>query len=134
MTKEEFVGSMKYLGIAYGKAYNQDEIELYYDFLGDYSNSVFVKAIKHIIKTSKFAPTTSDLINACDKFKDDYKNEVLEYMKQCGYFKIPQEYDKAIQWLLKNNVPSWFKEDMNHYAKQMHNSRLETQQTHLIGG
>lgn len=134
MTEIEFTSYMKYLGTAYRKEYTQEELELNFDFLREYSSKVFANAIKSIIRRSKFAPSISELIEECDKQKENYKNDVLEYMKKCGYFKAPQEYDKAVQWLLHNNVPSWFKEDMNEYAKQMNNSRLETKERILIGG
>lgn len=126
MNETEFVSYMKYLGTAFGKDYSREEIEVYYDFLKEYSPKTFASAVKSIIKNSKFAPKVNELIETCERCKEHLKHDVLEYMKKCGYFKIPQEYDKAVTWLEKDNVPTWFKEDMNEYAKKMNAQALES--------
>lgn len=134
MTKEELLKGLTYLGTAYGKEYSTIECEQHYDFLKDYSYKTFVAAIKNIIRKSKFLPKITELLEECENCKERTKFEVLEYMNNQGYFKAGSEYDKAIMFLEKNNIPEWFKEDLNRYYKMMLENRLEHKETLLIGG
>lgn len=134
MTQEECVKGLKYLSIAYGSdGFSQDECVVYYEFLAEFSYETFRTAVKNLIRKSKFIPKINELVDECTKCKSQIKNDVLEYMKAQGYFKIPQEYDKAVGWLQTGNVPSWFKADMNTFYKSMMACRLEHNQTKLLG-
>lgn len=75
---KEFIKNMTYLGLAYDKQYTQEEIKLYYDFLKDFSDDVIVKAIKEIIKTSKFIPKITELVEKCQSIKENISFDVLE--------------------------------------------------------
>lgn len=134
MTEIECTKGLTYLGTAYGKEYSQIECEQHYDFLRDYSYKTFVAAIKNIIRKSKFLPKITELLEECDNCKERTKFEVLEYMKSQGYFKDGSEYDKAIMFLEKNNIPEWFKADLREYHRMMLENRLEHQETLMIGG
>lgn len=114
---EEFIKNMTYLGLAYDKQYTQEEIKLYYDFLKYFSDDVIVKAIKEIIKTSKFIPKINELIEKCEEIKKETQYEIIEKMKNQGYFKTTQEYEKAIMFLNTNIIPKWFIEDMKKYQQ-----------------
>lgn len=133
MTKQELVKGLTYLGTAYGKEYSEIECEQHYDFLKDYNYQTFVKAIKNIIKKSKFLPKITELLEECENCKEQTKFEVLEYMKSQGYFKAGSEYDKAVSFLERNIIPSWFKEDLNRYYKMMVQNRLEHNERLMIG-
>lgn len=129
----ELAAGMKRIGIAYGKEYTPEECELYYDFLKEYKLDTWKKAVNTYIKESKFPPKPADLIEMCERFKEQIKYEVLEFMKEKGYFKHPDEYEKATKWLELDNIPSWFREDLNEYYKMMNQVKLEHKETLLIG-
>ena len=125
MTEIECTKGLTYLGTAYGKEYSKIECEQHYDFLRDYSYKTFVAAIKNIIRKSKFLPKITELLEECENCKEQTKFEVLEYMKNQGYFKSGSEYDKAISFLERNIIPEWFKEDLREYQRKMLENRLE---------
>lgn len=135
MTKEEFKDSISYLGIAYNKEFTKKELQLYYDFLKDYNDETLVKAIKNIIKKSKFLPKINELIDECNNCKQNIKYEVVEFMLRSGYFKkgdyeeldFEQElrnYEKTKKFINENNVPLWLQKDINYYYKLMKQDRL----------
>ena len=129
---EEFIKNMTYLGLAYDKQYTQEEIKLYYDFLKEFDDDVVVKAIKEIIKTSKFIPKITELVKCCEKIKESIRFDVLEYMNKVGYFKDTREYQKASLFLEKNVIPYWLQKDIDIYYKQMVNNRLSNSSRMLI--
>lgn len=133
MKNIELVQGLQMLGMAYGKEFTQQECELYYEFLREYNYETFKKAIKNIIRTSKFIPKINEIIEACDKAKEQTRFEVLEYMNQQGYFKHPREYEKASLFMERGIVPSWLQNDINKYYKMMVNNRLEHNEQLLIG-
>lgn len=134
MKQEELVKGLTYLGMAYNKEYSKMECEQHYDFLKDYNYETFIVAIKNIIKTSKFLPKITDLITACDNAKTIVRYDVLEYMKNLGYFKTPNEYEKATLFMERGTVPKWLQDDINKYYKQMVSNRLDHKETLMIGG
>ena len=134
MTELECTKGLTYLGTAYGKEYSKIELEQHYDFLRDYSYKTFVAAIKNIIRKSKFLPKITELLEECENCKERTKFEVLEYMNSQGYFKAGSEYDKAIMFLERNNIPEWFKADLREYHRMMLENRLEHKETLMIGG
>lgn len=133
MTPEQFKDSMAYLGIAYGKEFTQQELTIYYDFLKEYSDATLVTAIKSIIKKSKFLPKITELLEECDKCKEHIKIDVLEFMRNKGYFKTLSEYEKATRWLETGIIPDWFKADLNEHYKMMQQVKLGHKETLLIG-
>ena len=134
MTEQDLVKGLTYLGSAYGKEYNKMECEQHYDFLNEYSYETFVKAIKNIIKKSKFLPKISELVEECEECKEQVRFEVIEFMKTKGYFKDIREYEKTMMWYSKGIIPSWLKEDLNKYYKMMQQDKLQYQEQKLIGG
>lgn len=130
---EEFIKNMTYLGLAYDKQYTQEEIRLYYDFLKEFDDDVIVKAIKEIIKTSKFIPKINELVEKCQSIKENISFDVLEYMNNVGYFKDVSEYEKASLFLKKGIIPYWLQKDIDIYYKKMLNERLLSKEQVLIG-
>lgn len=126
MGKEQFVKCMTYLGIAYNKEYSRFEVEQHYEFLKEYSYEELKKAIKGIIKKSKFLPKINELIEECEIVKEEVKFNILEVMKNDGYFKNIKEYEKATNFLKSGIIPKWFANDMNNYRKKQltNNERL----------
>ena len=133
MKQEELVKGLKVLGIAYSKTFTQEECATYYEFLHEYSYETFKTAVKNIIKKSKFLPKISELVEECENCKSQLKIDVIEFMKNNGYFKAPIEYDKTIDWYAKGIIPDWLKEDMNHYYKMMQQEKLSYTEQLRIG-
>ena len=133
MTEQEIIKGLTYLGVSYGKTFTPQECQIYHDFLKDYSYETFVTAIKNIIKTSKFLPKITELIEACEGAKIQTRFDVIEYMNQIGYFKHPREYEKATLFMERGIVPEWLQNDINTYYKMMVNNRLESHEQKLLG-
>lgn len=126
MGKDEFVESMTYLGLAFNKTFTKNELILHYDFLKEYDDEVFTKAVKNIIRKSKFLPKINELIEECEIVKEEVKFNILEIMKNDGYFKNIKEYEKATNFLKSGIIPKWFANDMNNYRNSQlaNNERL----------
>lgn len=52
-----------------------------------------------------------------EEIKKETQYEIIEKMKNQGYFKTTQEYEKAIMFLNTNIIPKWFIEDMKKYQQ-----------------
>ena len=143
MRIEELIKGLNFLGLAYGKEYSQLECQQVYEFVKEYPYETFIKAVKEIIRTSKFLPKIADLIEMCDKFKEKEKLEVIDYMRSVGYFKysaygeVTEEkasinYRKALRFIEIGVIPDWLQEDINYYINQMHQLRLQDKQNKLL--
>ena len=133
MKQEDLVKGLKVLGVAYSKNFTQEECATYYEFLQEYSYDTFRTAVKNIIKKSKYLPKISELIEECESCKEEIRFEVIEFMKSSGYFKDIQEYEKTIKWYSKGIIPSWLKDDLNHYYKLMQQDKLMNSEQLMIG-
>ena len=96
-----------------------DLIALYQDMLGNYNEQTLDKVAKDIIKTKKYMPSMSEIIELCDNCKIHVQNEIVEYMIKDGYFHSPREIEKVYLWLEEGLIPAWFKEDMKKYYSKM---------------
>ena len=143
MKQEEFVKGLTYLGIAYGKEFNQIETQQMYDFLKEYTYETFIKAIKNIIRTSKFVPKIADLIEECENCKSAIKMELIDFMRDSGYFKLcaygeitdehaARNYLKIKTFVSRGIIPDWLQEDMNEYYARMKQVKLANNQQQLI--
>lgn len=145
MKIEELVKGLNFLGLAYGKEYNQMEAQQIYEFVKEYDYDTFIRATKEIIRTSKFLPRIADLIEVCESQKGIKKREVLEYMKKDGYFYLSyrpehrldeaqatRNYMKAISFIERGIIPDWLKEDINYYYNKMHNIQIEGKANKLL--
>ena len=133
--EKEFVSTMAYLGLAYNRSFNEQELDVWYDILKEYPDEVLVRVVKDIIKTEKFLPSISKVVEECKKYKKLDRYEVLEQMRANNYFKTAEEYLKAKQWLEEGVMPEWFKQALKenyniliddsegHYIKQDNNSQ-----------
>ena len=134
MTEVECTKALVYLGTAFGKEFDKVEAEQYYDFLNEYSYETFKRAVKNVIKKSKFLPKISELVEECEICKETLKLDVIEYMLQKGYFKAMSEYEKTVHFVQKGIVPKWLQDDINKYYKMMNQESIETSKQLLIGG
>ena len=125
MNKEQFIKGITYLGMAYKKEFTQQELELYYDFLKDYDYETFRLTVIEIIKSNKYMPSISEIIEMCDESNTKRKYDIIEIMKKDNYFANNKEYDKAMNFLTTGIIPEWFKKDMKkYYQKQLEDKRL----------
>lgn len=113
MTKQELIGGLAYLGTAFGKEYSQEEVALFYDFMKEINYKTFRVAIKKIIKNYKYAPKVSEMLKECSI--DNFNEEILELMRQDGYFKSSEEYEKTLHFIKINVIPKWLRDDLNRY-------------------
>lgn len=122
-----FIAKLK---IAYPRYFNELKNE---DFIGlsnmleemlkDYKEETLNEVAKTIIKTKRYMPSISDILELCDNTKIQIRNEIIEKMIQEGYFKSPQEIDKAYIWLEEKIIPEWFRKDMMKYYNKMINNK-----------
>lgn len=145
MRIEELVKGLNFLGLAYGKEYNQMEAQQIYEFVKEYNYETFIKAVKGIIRTSKFLPKIADLIEACEEHKENEKIEVIDYMRDSGYFKLSyrpdiqldeahatRNYIKARKFIEQGIIPDWFQEDINYYYQKMRQEKIELKENKLL--
>lgn len=125
----EFTIAIKKLSLCYNKEFDEETIKLWYEYFKDINKDTFYKCIDKIIKENKFIPSVADILKECDKQKEQTRYNILEIMNNDNYFKNENEYEKAIKWLEKNNIPYWFKNDMKKY----YNKYLENKNIKLIG-
>lgn len=118
-----FIATLK---VAYQRYFNEMKNEdfvsftnMLEDMLGNYSEEILNKVAKDIIKTKKFMPSISEIIDLCDNCKVYVQNEIVDYMIQDGYFKAQSELEKVYLWLEEGKIPKWFKEDMKKYYSKM---------------
>lgn len=94
MNKEEFVKIMTYLGVAYGKQFNKEELTVWYSIFYKVNIDVFKIAIRSLIEKSKFLPSISELKNEILKLENPELKldaeiewgEVLNAIKKFGYY------------------------------------------------
>lgn len=143
MRIEELVKGLNFLGLAYGKEYSQIETQQVYEFVKQYDYETFIKAVKELIRTSKFLPRIADLIEACEKYKNSTNKNVVDYMREVGYFKYSpygevtdehasRNYSKALRFIEIGVIPDWLQEDIDYYLNQMKQLRLEDKQNKLL--
>lgn len=130
MTKEEFAIVMTYLGTIYNKQFTSQELTVWYSFFHNINSSTFKLAIKKIAETNKYMPSIAEILTKCEETKVIQRNNIIEKMRDSGYFKNEKEIEKAYNWVQENNIPYWFKEDMKKYYQLM----LENNDNLLIEG
>lgn len=122
----EYTEQMKLLSKIYFKDIDKDYIKATYEFFKNINKGILNEAIKSISRRSRYMPTTAELLEECKSYKKDNKMEVIMQMKARGYFKSPNEYDKAMKWLDEGIIPGWFKKDMeSYYNKKLENKTLQ---------
>lgn len=119
--------------------------KMYQEQIIGYTPEIVLKAIDEIIRTSKFMPSIAEILDKCDSSAKNYSYDILEKMKNDGYFKrgaygelddthATRNYEKATMWLSKGIIPQRLLEDMMSYGyKKMLNERLLNKEQVLIG-
>ena len=125
----EFAKQMKILSISYNKDFNEETISYWYKHFENINKDILNMAVKKIVTNNKFMPSIAEILKECDIQKKQNALNIIQQMKNDGYFKQELEYEKAIKWIEKENIPNWFSNDMkNHY-----NNYLENKELKLIG-
>lgn len=145
MKIDELVKGLNFLGLAYGKEYSQMEAQQVYEFVKQYDYDTFIRATKEIIRTSKFLPKIADLIEVCESQKEVKKREVIDYMRDSGYFYLSyrpdhkldeaqatRNYMKVLHFIERGIIPDWLQEDINYYYQKMHHNQLGNKADKLL--
>lgn len=119
MTPIEFTKQMKILSLSYSKDFKEEQIKLWYEYFKSIKKETFEKALNKIIITNKYMPSIAEILEKCKLEKKDHTLEIIEKMKQDGYFKNELEYNKILNWFNEGIIPNWFKEDMKEYSNKL---------------
>ncbi len=142
MDKKDFLKAMSFLGVSYGKEFDDETLSVWYTFFTDVEIEDFKEAIKQLVVNKKFIPSIAEIIDECKKVKAKKVFGILELMKQDGYFKkgkfgdldeVQQfkNLEKATLWLTTGRIPEWFKSDMESY-KRMYQTKLLNENVGLL--
>lgn len=123
MTKQQLVSGLTYLGTAFNKTYTQTECELHYDFLGGYNFDTFVKAIKAIIRKSKFAPKISEIIDECEEAK--FADRLISLEKARQFHLLDNyNYKKIYDLVAAGYIPPFCQEEIEKGYKLLEQTAL----------
>lgn len=97
MTKEDFIKGIKFLELSYGKDFTEEQVEVWYQMLGEYSVEEFSKATQDLVKTEKYLPSIAHITKAIAKQKtagiadaEDEWKEVINSIHTFGYYRQKQ--------------------------------------------
>lgn len=132
----EFLESFKKVCVVFGKAYDEKELSIYYEYLKDYSSQTFQVACDLAIKECKFFPKVAEMLEFCKRASIESKKIIVNYMISKGYFKCDAEIKKTLYFVEHNIIPNWLKDDMRKYYKMMLNEnntqKIESQNGLLL--
>jgi hypothetical protein len=115
MSEIEFLKVIKILQASYLKDFDEDTIKIWYIQFKDIKYNILFNAVTSIVRKNKYMPSISEILEECDNASNKVKYDILEKMKNSGYFKDISEYDKATKWLESEIIPDWFKEELIKY-------------------
>lgn len=102
MSKEDFLEGITLLGVAYDKEFTQEQVELWYLMLGNYTKEQLRNAIKELIKTETYLPTIAHITKQIAKNEtkqlpnaEDEWEEVIKAVHRYGTYR----QDKALESL-----------------------------------
>lgn len=67
MTKEDFIKGMKILGVSYSKDVTEEMVDIWYQYLNEYTVEQFSTAVQDILKTETHFPTIAHITKAIAK-------------------------------------------------------------------
>jgi len=99
----------------------------YQEELSQYNEETIRNAIKGIIRSNKYMPSLSEIIEQCEANRINIRNDVIEKMYSDGYFKRGQfceldseqeyrNYNKALKFVEEGIIPDWLLRDMKKYG------------------
>lgn len=137
MNKEQFLRGMTFLGTAYKQEFTEEEIEVWYTLLKEFTEEDFTNAIKSLIKTEKFMPSIAhiaehiakahlkdvpdaesewdNVISAVHRFgsyrEEEALNSLCEYtrkiVKLIGYYRICTSTQEEQVWNKKEFIEEY---------------------------
>lgn len=94
MTKEDFAKGMKLLSLAYTKEVSQEQIEVWYSILGNYTAEEFSQAVQDLIKTERYMPSIAQITESIAKqhigdypSAEDEWNCVKDAIRKIGFYR-----------------------------------------------
>lgn len=100
MKKEDFIKGMTLLSVAYNKYFEEDEISIWYQMLGDNTEEEFSRAIQKLIKTEDYLPSIAKISKTIAKQKsaafpdaEDEWQDVLRAVKEFGSWNKSEALD-----------------------------------------
>lgn len=96
----------------------------------EYDFELMQIACMQYIKKSKFQPTIANIIEEYEQVLQSEKTEIVKLMNSQGWFYHSTEYEKALSWVKRDNIPEWFKNMMIEFINQ--NKQLKTQNIKLL--
>lgn len=94
MNKEDFIKCMKLLGTAYNKEFDKQQIEVWYQMLGEYTVEDFSRAIQELVKTEEYMPSIAHITKQIAKTKlamvpnaEDEWKEVIRTVHAYGSYR-----------------------------------------------
>lgn len=98
MTKKEFALGLKILQSCYSRDFNEEDIKIWYMQFKDEDGGVFHRAVKNIIRTSRFMPTIADIFHEMKKieipdlalnYEQEFEN-VRKAIRQYGSYRTKE--------------------------------------------
>lgn len=95
MGREEFLKGITYLGIAYNKSFDEQQVSVWYDFFKNESFDDFRNAVKRIVSKSQFLPSIAELKQEITLLKNptlqlkpsEEWEKVRNAIKKYGYYR-----------------------------------------------
>lgn len=90
MNKEDFIKGMALLGVAYNKEFKEEQVSVWYQMLGGYTEEEFSRAVQELIKTEEYLPSIAKITKTIAKTKvnlpdaEDEWQDVLRAVRQFG--------------------------------------------------
>lgn len=103
MNREQFLKGFKFLNIAYNKEFTDEQVIVWYDFFKQEDYEIFRIAVKNIIKTNKYMPSISELVDEINYVKI---KEIQDYMNNCGQLENFKS-DKKFYYTFDENVENF---------------------------
>ena len=135
MTQLDFISGMKRLCSYYFKELTNDQLEIWYEKFKDVRIDDFNQAINELSRESQYMPNANILHKKCSQINIRNISSIVQFMYEDGYFhdgveRLSDEhanknFDKAMMWIEKDNLPQFLKDDINSYLSKYKQSKLE---------
>lgn len=128
MTVQEIIRIKRLLEGNFLKVKEMDD-NVFVAAFSEYDFDCMQIACLQYIKKSKFQPTIANIIEEYELLLKSKKTEIVKLMNSQGWFHHPTEYQKALTWVMQDNIPGWFKEMMVDFINQ--NNQLKFNNKYL---
>ena len=130
MKQLEFIKCMKYLCSCYSRKIDNNTLTMWFKCFDDVSCNILLNAIEEIVNESIYFPSISQLKNKCTFISNNQVLNIINKMKDNGYFKkgykeelsdiqASRNYEKALLWLEKGTLPHFLQDDIKRYSTKL---------------